>query len=118
MFEQVMNDNRSYAESVKHIPPSGETQRIPYETTDLCIIMKEARKEELAVESEKIQRACNIIMHVIVGSSCDREEAKEHDRVSHLLERLVFLRHTRVVSGLAKLIQPKSCFQLCGRGKP
>ena len=46
-----MNENQTYAESVKNIPPSGETQRIPNETTDLRIIIKEARNEELAEES-------------------------------------------------------------------
>ena len=64
-LEQVVNQNRTYAESVKNTPPSGETPRIPNETTDLRIIMKEARNEELAEESEQKQRACNIIVHGI-----------------------------------------------------
>ena len=80
-LEQVVNQNRTYAESVKNTPPSGETPRIPNETTDLRIIMKEARNEELAEESEKKQRACNIIVHGIEEwSSTDIEEAKEGDR--------------------------------------
>ena len=43
--------------------------------------MEEARNEELAEESEKKQRACNIIVHGIEEwSSTDIEEAKEGDR--------------------------------------
>ena len=42
-------------------PPPGKTYA-PKETTDFRTIMKVARNEELAEESEKKQRECNIII--------------------------------------------------------
>ena len=80
-LDKVMNENRTYAESVKNIPSSEEILRFPNETPDLRVIIKEARNEQLAEETEKKQRSCNIIIHGVKESiTTDREEAKERDR--------------------------------------
>ena len=43
--------------------------------------MKVARNEELAEESEKKQRVCNIIIHSVKeDSSLNKEEASANDR--------------------------------------
>ena len=81
-LDQVMKENRSYAESVKNIAPqSGEILHKPIASLNLRTIIKETRNEELVEESEKKQRACNIIIHgVEENAATDKEEAKESDQ--------------------------------------
>ena len=80
-LNQAMSGNMSFADKVMNADPPGETYHAPKETTDFRTIMKVARNEELAEESEKKQRACNIIIHgVKEDSSLNKEEASANAR--------------------------------------
>ena len=83
---QVMNQHKTYAESVinnqatENTQPKQNSQTKPPETLDLRTIIREERNDELAEENEKKRRACNIILHgVNEAFSVDKNEAKKHD---------------------------------------
>ena len=79
-FNEMMTQNRTYAESLKNIQPSAEPATIPTVVTNLRTIIEETRNEDLAEENEKKIRACNIIIHgVSESSSTENDEAKKHD---------------------------------------
>ena len=87
----MISENRSYAESVKDVKASQVKSSIPETKVDFRTIMKEARDEEIAEESEQKRRACNIILHgVKEDNAINKEEAKKIDEayVASLFESL------------------------------
>ena len=77
-LNKVLNQRVTYADSVRS-EESGVNQSNPTEITDFRTIIKEARNEELAEQTEKRRRACNIILHgVNEAVDADRNEAKKH----------------------------------------
>ena len=59
-LNKVLNQRVKYADSVRS-EESGVNQSKPTEITDFRTIIKEARNEELAEQTEKRRRACNIL---------------------------------------------------------
>ena len=58
----VMNQNKTYAESVKNIQGAEINQPIPMDNSNFRQIMKDAKNAELTEESDKKLRSCNIIL--------------------------------------------------------
>ena len=88
---QVINESRSYAETVKNVKESAANPSIPETSVDFRTLMKEARDEELAEEGEQKRRVCNIILHgVKEPDSSDKGEAKKMDEtfVASFIESL------------------------------
>ena len=76
-LNKVLFQRVTYADSVRS-EESGVNQSKPTEITDFRTIIKEARNEELAEQTEKRRRACNIILHgVNEAVDADRNEAKK-----------------------------------------
>ena len=71
----VMNQNKTYAESVKNIQGAEINQPIPMDNSNFRQIMKDAKNAELTEESDKKLRSCNIILHGVTESS-DTDNAK------------------------------------------
>ena len=74
----VMNQNKTYAESVKNIQGAEINQPIPMDNSNFRQIMKDAKNAELTEESDKKLRSCNIILHGVTESS-DTDNAKSID---------------------------------------
>ena len=90
-LNEVMKQNKSYADVVKKLEIVGDSLPKPPENADLRSIIKEAKNEQLAEESDKKLRACNIILHgVNEAMSNDKHEAKKIDEshVNSLIETL------------------------------
>ena len=79
-MNEMMSENRSYAETVKNIKPSENCASKPDQNTDFRAIMMEARNDELADESDKKLRSSNIILHgVLEATTNDKDENKKMD---------------------------------------
>ena len=74
----VMNQNKTYAESVKNIQGAEINQPIPMDNSNFRQIMKDAKNAELTEESDKKLRSCNIILHGVTEST-DTDNAKSID---------------------------------------
>ena len=91
-FNIVMNQSKTYDESIQNKQPSGETTSTVTRNINLSTIMKETRNGELAEESVEKLRSCNfIIQGVNVASSSDKNETKKEDKdfVTHLMGTLI-----------------------------
>jgi hypothetical protein len=84
----VLSQNKTYADSVKNIHEAVTSQPIQTETKDLRKIIKDAKNEELAEETDKKSRSCNIILHGL--RECIGDDAKGTDEayVKSFLETL------------------------------
>ena len=77
-LDKVVKENRSYAETGKN----GEEHCSPTVNRDFRSILKDARNEELAEESDKELRSFNLIVHgVNEANREDKDEAKRNDEV-------------------------------------
>ena len=80
VVDKVMNENKTYAESVKNMQPSSNIQCSPTDYIDFRTIMKEAKNEELAEESDKKLRKRNIMLHgVKEADSTDIVDSNKSD---------------------------------------
>ena len=76
-MNEVMRENRSYAETVKNIKPSENCAK---PDQNIRAIMMEARNDELADESDKKLRSSNIILHgVLEATNNGKDEIKKMD---------------------------------------
>ena len=79
-LKQVLCQTKTYADSVKGNQTTEGSYPKPAEKVNFRIIMKEAKNDELAEESDKKLRTCNIILHRVKEASNDnKEEAKMID---------------------------------------
>ena len=65
-LEEVISDNKTYADSVNNKQHSKNTPHKLNQNLDFRAIMKETKNEELAEESDKQFRKCNIILHGVM----------------------------------------------------
>ena len=89
-LNQVMQESKTYSETVKNTIGSGTAPtNIPETSVDFRTIMKEAREEEITEEKEQKRRTCNIILHgVMENKDINKEESKKSDEdfIATLLE--------------------------------
>lgn len=85
-LDQVVLDNKSYAESVKNlenvVPTVTTPERLstPVPAQDLRTIIREEQNEQLAEETDKKSRACNYILHGVPETAiADNNHAKQRD---------------------------------------
>ena len=91
-INEVVLTNKSFADAVTTSEATGATtaSRVP-PSHDFRAIMRAEHNEQLAEESEKKSRACNLVLHGIPESiSANKEEAKQHDieLISRFIEYL------------------------------
>ena len=79
-LEKVINDNKTFADSVKNAQPTTGPAFIPRDALDFRAIMNEARNRDLAEENDKRSRSCNVILHGVNESvSTDKDAMKKFD---------------------------------------
>ena len=84
-FEEKMKgmikENKSYAETVKNSQATMNATPQSTNTTDLRSIIREEQNEQLAEESDKKMRSCNLILHGVRESiTDDKNQAKQRDK--------------------------------------
>ena len=85
----VMNQNKTYAESVKNIQGAEMNPPIPMDNSNFRQIMKDAKNAELTEESDKKLRSCNIILHGVTESSnTDNAKSIDETYVKSFLEAI------------------------------
>ena len=82
-LNQVLTQNKTYAESINKIQSSRGTNGTTPSTTqvaDLCSIMEEQKNQQLVEEYDQKARSCNIIIHGVVESTSEgNDEANRAD---------------------------------------
>ena len=79
-LNKFINKGITYADTVRNEDTSIVCQTKPPEIEDFRSIMRKAKNEELAVESERKRRANNIIIYGVKEAiDVDKNGAKEHD---------------------------------------
>ena len=84
-FEEKMKgmikENKSYAETVKNSQAAMNATPKSTNTTDLRSIIREEQNEQLAEESDKKMRSCNLILHGVRESiTDDKNQAKQRGK--------------------------------------
>ena len=81
-LNRVINLGLTYADMVSNEDGPTADQINPAETRDLRSIMREERNEELAEQSEKRRRVCNIVMHEVNEAvGVGKEDGQKHDEL-------------------------------------
>ena len=79
-LNRVIDQGPTYADTVRNEDDPSANQIKPAETRDLRYIMREERNRELAEQSEKRRRTCNIVIHgVNVAVGVEKNDGKKQD---------------------------------------
>ena len=77
----MIKENKSYAETVKNSQVAMNATPQSTNTIDLRSIIREEQNEQLAEESDKKKRSCNLILHGVRESiTDDKNQAKQRDK--------------------------------------
>ena len=111
-LNQVLTQNRTYAESLSKIQSSGGTIGNISSTpeADLRSIMEHQKNQQLVEENDQKARSCNIIIHgVVVSTSENNNDAKISDEgfFTSLLETIGVAVTVESVSRIGKLDRAK-----------